>query len=76
MRSLENKIKYSFIVISLQLKKNSVPLSRMESERFLLNIFLKILGYGFVDFDSPAAAQKAVSALKATGVQAQMAKVR
>ena len=31
--------------------------------------------YGFVDFDSPAAAQKAVSALKASGVQAQMAKV-
>uniref|UniRef100_S4RJM0 RNA binding motif single stranded interacting protein 2 n=1 Tax=Petromyzon marinus TaxID=7757 RepID=S4RJM0_PETMA len=31
-------------------------------------------GYGFVDFDSPAAAQKAVSALKANGVQAQMAK--
>ncbi|NXV06014.1 RBMS1 protein, partial [Cettia cetti] len=31
-------------------------------------------GYGFVDFDSPAAAQKAVSALKASGVQAQMAK--
>ncbi|XP_073490169.1 RNA-binding motif, single-stranded-interacting protein 1 isoform X10 [Lithobates pipiens] len=34
----------------------------------------KCKGYGFVDFDSPAAAQKAVSALKATGVQAQMAK--
>lgn len=32
-------------------------------------------GYGFVDFDSPAAAQKAVSALKTSGVQAQMAKV-
>uniref|UniRef100_A0A668AH89 RNA binding motif single stranded interacting protein 1 n=1 Tax=Myripristis murdjan TaxID=586833 RepID=A0A668AH89_9TELE len=31
-------------------------------------------GYGFVDFDSPAAAQKAVAALKTTGVQAQMAK--
>ncbi|XP_016400049.1 RNA-binding motif, single-stranded-interacting protein 3-like [Sinocyclocheilus rhinocerous] len=31
-------------------------------------------GYGFVDFDCPAAAQKAVSSLKATGVQAQMAK--
>uniref|UniRef100_A0A8C4R966 RNA binding motif single stranded interacting protein 2 n=2 Tax=Eptatretus burgeri TaxID=7764 RepID=A0A8C4R966_EPTBU len=31
-------------------------------------------GYGFVDFDSPAAAQKAVAALKANGVQAQMAK--
>lgn len=33
-------------------------------------------GYGFVDFDSPAAAQKAVAALKSNGVQAQMAKVR
>uniref|UniRef100_S4RQC9 RRM domain-containing protein n=1 Tax=Petromyzon marinus TaxID=7757 RepID=S4RQC9_PETMA len=31
-------------------------------------------GYGFVDFDSPTAAQKAVTALKATGIQAQMAK--
>ncbi|KAL4608948.1 RNA-binding motif, single-stranded-interacting protein 1-like isoform X1 [Arapaima gigas] len=36
----------------------------------------KCKGYGFVDFDSPAAAQKAVTALKNTGVQAQMAKVR
>lgn len=35
-----------------------------------------LLGYGFVDFDSPAAAQKAVASLKANGVQAQMAKVR
>ncbi|XP_052004032.1 RNA-binding motif, single-stranded-interacting protein 1-like isoform X2 [Xyrauchen texanus] len=34
----------------------------------------KCKGYGFVDFDSPAAAQKAVSALKSSGVQAQMAK--
>uniref|UniRef100_A0A3Q1I5E7 RNA binding motif single stranded interacting protein 1 n=1 Tax=Acanthochromis polyacanthus TaxID=80966 RepID=A0A3Q1I5E7_9TELE len=34
----------------------------------------KCKGYGFVDFDSPAAAQKAVAALKTTGVQAQMAK--
>ncbi|MBN3305507.1 RBMS3 protein, partial [Amia calva] len=32
-------------------------------------------GYGFVDFDSPAAAQKAVASLKASGVQAQMAKL-
>lgn len=29
-----------------------------------------------MDFDSPASAQKAVTALKAVGVQAQMAKVR
>ncbi|KAK6471110.1 RNA-binding motif [Huso huso] len=35
----------------------------------------KCKGYGFVDFDSPAAAQKAVTALKSSGVQAQMAKV-
>ncbi|CAL8275314.1 unnamed protein product, partial [Boreogadus saida] len=34
----------------------------------------KCKGYGFVDFDSPASAQKAVTALKAGGVQAQMAK--
>lgn len=34
-----------------------------------------IVGYGFVDFDSPTAAQKAVTALKSSGVQAQMAKV-
>jgi uncharacterized protein YegP (UPF0339 family) len=38
--------------------------------------FCIFTGYGFVDFDSPAAAQKAVASLKANGVQAQMAKVR
>lgn len=42
---------------------------------YLLFVFV-FLGYGFVDFDSPAAAQKAVASLKANGVQAQMAKVR
>ncbi|XP_061160296.1 RNA-binding motif, single-stranded-interacting protein 2-like isoform X2 [Syngnathus typhle] len=31
-------------------------------------------GYGFVDFDSPASAEKAMTALKKLGVQAQMAK--
>ncbi|XP_053564119.1 RNA-binding motif, single-stranded-interacting protein 2 isoform X2 [Bombina bombina] len=35
----------------------------------------KCKGYGFVDFDSPGAAQKAVTALKSSGVQAQMAKM-
>lgn len=34
----------------------------------------KCKGYGFVDFDSPLSAQKAVAALKTNGVQAQMAK--
>ena len=42
----------------------------------VLTVLLVSSGYGFVDFDSPAAAQKAVAALKTTGVQAQMAKVR
>lgn len=40
------------------------------------NVCFLFEGYGFVDFDSPAAAQKAVTALKSSGVQAQMAKVR
>lgn len=34
----------------------------------------KCKGYGFVDFESPAVAQKAVTALKSKGIQAQMAK--
>lgn len=34
----------------------------------------KCKGYGFVDFESPLAAEKAVKALQAQGVQAQMAK--
>lgn len=47
----------------------------MTSKQFSY-IFVYFTGYGFVDFDSPAAAQKAVTALKSSGVQAQMAKVR
>lgn len=41
-----------------------------------VNIALTTTGYGFVDFDCPAAALKAVHALKTSGIQAQMAKVR
>ena len=33
-------------------------------------------GYGFVDFDAPGSAERAVQALQAQGIQAQMAKVR
>lgn len=40
-----------------------------------VNTALQTTGYGFVDFDSPAAALKAVHALKTSGIQAQMAKV-
>lgn len=32
-------------------------------------------GYGFVDFESPSAAEVAVQALQSQGIQAQMAKV-
>ena len=35
----------------------------------------KCKGYGFVDFDSPSAAESAVKALQLQGIQAQMAKV-
>ncbi|KAF4518612.1 hypothetical protein B566_EDAN009861 [Ephemera danica] len=35
----------------------------------------KCKGYGFVDFESPVAAEAAVKALQAKGIQAQMAKV-
>lgn len=42
----------------------------------ILSVLPVFSGYGFVDFDSPTAAQKAVTALKSTGIQAQMAKVR
>jgi len=34
-----------------------------------------VSGYGFVDYDSAQAAEAAVKALQASGVQAQMAKV-
>ena len=34
-----------------------------------------VLGYGFVDFESTDAAEMAVKALQARGIQAQMAKV-
>jgi RNA recognition motif. (a.k.a. RRM, RBD, or RNP domain) len=39
------------------------------------NTVLFCLGYGFVDFENPVAAETAVKALQAKGVQAQMAKV-
>ena len=35
----------------------------------------KCKGYGFVDFESPSAAETAVKALQLQGIQAQMAKV-
>lgn len=42
---------------------------------YILHFFSLYEGYGFVDFESPAAAQKAVAALVNRGIQAQMAKV-
>lgn len=37
-------------------------------------MFWNLTGYGFVDFESPAAADKAVKGLQANNIQAQMAK--
>lgn len=37
--------------------------------------YYNVAGYGFVDFESPMAAEGAVKALVAKGIQAQMAKV-
>lgn len=54
----------------------SSPYSSLSSSSSVLSVCVCVCtGYGFVDFDSPAAAQKAVASLKASGVQAQMAKV-
>jgi hypothetical protein len=36
---------------------------------------MHVLGYGFVDFESAPAAEAAVKALQALGMQAQMARV-
>ena len=61
----------SFII---EIKSLSMPIHMDNNENIYLSVYFS--GYGFVDFDSPAAAQKAVASLKANGVQAQMAKVR
>ncbi|XP_043930676.1 RNA-binding motif, single-stranded-interacting protein 1 isoform X13 [Protopterus annectens] len=58
-----------------ELVKLCQPYGKIVSTKAILDKATnKCKGYGFVDFDSPAAAQKAVSALKASGIQAQMAK--
>ena len=41
----------------------------------ILDLLFVWTGYGFVDYDSVQAAEAAVKALQANGVQAQMAKV-
>lgn len=58
----------------IKIKSLSVRIPMDTDENVYLCVYFS--GYGFVDFDSPAAAQKAVASLKANGVQAQMAKVR
>uniref|UniRef100_A0A674E4W5 RNA binding motif single stranded interacting protein 1 n=1 Tax=Salmo trutta TaxID=8032 RepID=A0A674E4W5_SALTR len=59
----------------LDLVKLCQPYGKIVSAKAILDKTTnKCKGYGFVDFDSPAAAQKAVHALKTSGIQAQMAK--
>ncbi|XP_010216032.1 PREDICTED: RNA-binding motif, single-stranded-interacting protein 3-like [Tinamus guttatus] len=56
-------------------RKRATPYGKIVSTKAILDKNTnQCKGYGFVDFDSPAAAQKAVASLKANGVQAQMAK--
>ncbi len=43
--------------------------------RLTLSAFIWLIGYGFVDFQDPSDAQKAVQCLQSNGVQAQFAKV-
>lgn len=40
-----------------------------------LRVCVGFLGYGFVDYDNVQAAETAIKALQAAGIQAQMAKV-
>ncbi len=47
----------------------------IQDQSFNYVFILYFAGYGFVDFESPLAAEAAVKALQARGVQAQMAKV-
>lgn len=71
----EEKIQAS----GVQLTHRTSPVACMSHcQNFYIWLYIPAVpaGYGFVDFDSPASAQKAVTALKAGGVQAQMAKVR
>ncbi|XP_071243830.1 RNA-binding motif, single-stranded-interacting protein 1-like isoform X7 [Salvelinus alpinus] len=59
----------------LDLVKLCQPYGKIVSAKAILDKTTnKCKGYGFVDFDSPGAAQKAVHALKTSGIQAQMAK--
>uniref|UniRef100_A0A8C8H0Y6 RRM domain-containing protein n=1 Tax=Oncorhynchus tshawytscha TaxID=74940 RepID=A0A8C8H0Y6_ONCTS len=59
----------------LDLVKLCQPYGKIVSAKAILDKTTnKCKGYGFVDFDSPAAAQKTVHALKTSGIQAQMAK--
>ncbi|KAL1021868.1 hypothetical protein UPYG_G00019080 [Umbra pygmaea] len=59
----------------MELVKLCQPYGKIVSAKAILDKATnKCKGYGFVDFDSPAAALKAVHALKTSGIQAQMAK--
>lgn len=71
MRQCERMERVSFFI---KIKYLPIHIRMDNNENVYLSVYFS--GYGFVDFDSPAAAQKAVASLKANGVQAQMAKVR
>lgn len=49
--------------------------SDIRNANLIWHSLTRCLGYGFVDFESPLAAENAVKNLQTQGVQAQMAKV-
>lgn len=87
-RSIDKPSCLSLLILTLQLDMPcdvqvtclcpySPALRTCHCHKWYVSLYVSVpAGYGFVDFDSPASAQKAVTALKAGGVQAQMAKVR
>jgi len=62
-------------------KPNAHSINTVDQVQFLMFIFVHLSmyiacsGYGFVDYDSMDAAETAIRALQAAGVQAQLAKV-
>lgn len=65
---------YSFLVVLIP-TLSVLSLSLLSPVSLSLSFSLSLSGYGFVDFESPFAAEAAVKALQAQGIQAQMAKV-
>ncbi|KAK2101999.1 RNA-binding motif, single-stranded-interacting protein 2 [Saguinus oedipus] len=72
--NFQKVVKYNYMARLFPLRPYWTRPQTNAKVREQLSLVTESTSYGFVDFDSPSAAQKAVTALKASGVQAQMAK--